>query len=53
LTTEKKGSPLPLRATGIFLGLWMSVLLVLAFFVVPAAFATCTPPETPVPSATP
>jgi hypothetical protein len=36
-----------------FLGLWMAALLVLALFVVPAAFATCIPPEAPLPSATP
>jgi len=52
-TKDTEGSPLPLRATGMFLGLWMAALLVLAFFVVPMAFATCMPPEAPLPSATP
>jgi len=50
---DKEEPPLPPRATGMFLGLWMASLLVLAFFVVPAAFATCIPPEAPAPSATP
>ena len=39
---EKPGSPLPLRATGIFFAIWITGLLVLAFVVVPALFATCT-----------
>ena len=38
---EKPGSPLPLRATGIFFAIWITGLLVLAFVVVPAIFATC------------
>jgi hypothetical protein len=48
---SKTGSPLPLRATGIFFGLWITGLLVLAFVVVPALFATCTgaPPNAPGP----
>ena len=36
------GSPLPLRATGIFFSIWITGLVVLAFVVVPAIFATCT-----------
>ena len=50
---EKEGSPLPLRATGIFLGLWMAVLITIAFFVVPAIFSSCLPTGNPVPSASP
>ena len=38
---DKPGSPLPLRATGIILGVWVTGLVVLAFVVVPAIFATC------------
>jgi hypothetical protein len=38
-----QGQPLPLRATGIVLGLWVGGLVVLAFVVVPALFATCGP----------
>jgi len=48
------GEPaLPLRATGIFLGLWITALLVLAFFVVPLLFSTCSPGDVPLPSPTP
>ena len=50
---EEGGSPLPLRATGIFLGLWMAVLITIAFFVVPAVFSSCQPTGNPVPSASP
>jgi hypothetical protein len=51
---QDKGEPtLPLRATGIFLGLWITALLVLAFFVVPLIFSSCLPPDVPVPSPTP
>ncbi len=50
---EREKAPLPLRATGMFLGLWMGVLLTLAFFVVPAVFSTCYPTGNPVPSASP
>ena len=35
--------PLPLRATSIVLGLWVGGLVVLAFVIVPALFATCGP----------
>ena len=38
-----RGSPLPLRATTMVLGFWMAMLLILAFVVVPAIFATCGP----------
>jgi hypothetical protein len=34
---------LPLRATTMVLGFWMAMLLILAFVVVPAIFATCGP----------
>jgi hypothetical protein len=50
---DQEGSPLPLRATGIFLGLWMTVLITIAFVVVPAAFSSCQPTGNPVPSASP
>ncbi len=35
--------PLPLRATSIVLGLWVVGLVLLAFVIVPALFATCGP----------
>ncbi|MEX2047221.1 MAG: hypothetical protein WEE03_08645 [Chloroflexota bacterium] len=38
-------SPLPPVATGIALGMWMALMLVLAFVVVPALFGMCAPPE--------
>jgi hypothetical protein len=50
---EREKPVLPVRATGMFLGLWMAVLLTLAFFVVPALFASCFPPAQPPPSASP
>jgi hypothetical protein len=50
---EKEGSPLPPRATGIFLGLWIAALLVLAFVVVPNLFASCMPSDMPLPTPTP
>lgn len=37
-------SPLPPKATGIVLGLWMAVMLALAFLVIPALFGSCAPP---------
>jgi hypothetical protein len=40
---DDQGQPLPLRATGIVLGLWVSGLVILAFVIVPALFATCGP----------
>ena len=43
---DKRGSPLPLRATGIVLAVWITGLVILAFVVVPALFATCAPPGT-------
>lgn len=36
------GPPLPPLATGIALGIWAAVLLLLAFVVVPLLFATCS-----------
>jgi len=39
----EKGSPLPLRATGIVLSAWVVGMVVLAFVVVPLLFATCFP----------
>ena len=50
---DEGGSPLPLRATGILLGLWMAVLITIAFFVVPAVFSSCQPTGNPAPSASP
>ncbi|MEA2661275.1 MAG: hypothetical protein QOH08_847 [Chloroflexota bacterium] len=38
---ETDRQPLPLRATGIVLAAWVIGLVVLAFVVVPALFATC------------
>src|SRR5204862_3863744 len=35
--------PLPPRATGIFLGVWVAALLFIAFVVVPQLFAVCGP----------
>lgn len=43
LSKDKEEPPLPPRATAVFLGLWMAVLLLIAFFVVPALFASCVP----------
>ena len=43
---EREGPQLPLRATGIFLGLWMAVFIALALFVVPQLFAMCAPAPT-------
>ena len=38
-----RGSPLPLRATGIVLSAWVIGMVVLALVVVPLLFATCFP----------
>jgi hypothetical protein len=38
-----RDSPLPLRATTIVLGFWISGLVILAFVVVPMLFALCGP----------
>ena len=48
---HKERSPLPPVATGIALGLWIALMLVLAFVVVPALFGMFAPaPEaTPLP----
>ena len=43
VSDPEKGSPLPLRATGIVLSLWIVGLVFLAFFLVPLIFATCFP----------
>ena len=43
---EEKRQPLPLRATAIVLSVWIVGLVVLAFIVVPALFATCVPAAT-------
>ncbi len=45
---DKEGrSPLPPVATGIALGLWIALMLVLAFVVVPALFGMCSVPGVP------
>ena len=46
LDDEKERSPLPPVATGIVFGLWIALMLILAFIVVPALFAMCAPPPT-------
>ena len=48
---KKERSPLPPVATGIALGLWIALMLVLAFVVVPALFGMFLPlpQETPPP----
>jgi len=38
---DKEASPLPPLATGIALGLWIALMLFLAFVVVPTIFASC------------
>ena len=43
----EKRQPLPLRATAIVLSVWVVGLVVLAFIVVPALFATCGVPISP------
>ena len=37
-----RDGPLPIRATGIVLGLWIAGMLLVALFVVPALFSLCT-----------
>ena len=44
---SREEPPLPPRATGIFLGLWMAALLLLAFVIVPQIFAVCAPVAPP------
>jgi hypothetical protein len=41
--------PIPPVATGIALGLWIAVMLILAFVVVPILFGTCAAPSAPAP----
>lgn len=43
LADEKEASPLPPVATGIALGIWIALMLVLAFVVVPALFGMFAP----------
>jgi hypothetical protein len=45
LAGDKERSPLPPVATGIALGIWIALMLVLAFVVVPALFGMCTLPQ--------
>lgn len=40
---SKEEPPLPPRATAVFLGVWVAVLLLVAFFVVPVLFGSCVP----------
>jgi hypothetical protein len=47
VTKDREEPPLPPRATGMFLGLWVVVLLLLAFVVVPQLFAFCGPAGPP------
>jgi len=47
LDDDKEASPLPPVATGIALGLWVALMLVLAFVVVPALFGMCSFPDVP------
>jgi hypothetical protein len=47
LADDKEASPLPPVATGIALGLWIAVMLVIAFIVVPALFGLCSVPDVP------
>lgn len=48
LTGDRRGDGerpfIPIRATAIVLSAWVTVLLVLAFGVVPLLFATCSAP---------
>ena len=43
----EKGPPLPLRATGIVLTIWVVGLIFIALVVVPLIFATCFPATPP------
>lgn len=44
MTSPKDGGgPLPPVATGVALGLWIALMLVLAFVIVPTLFASCQP----------
>jgi hypothetical protein len=43
---ERREQPLPLRATAIVLSVWVVGLVLIAFVVLPALFATCAPPVT-------
>lgn len=43
---SREEPPLPPRLTGVILGVWMTVLLILALVVVPTVFAVCAPPGT-------
>jgi hypothetical protein len=49
LAKEKEPSPLPPVATGIALGLWIALMLVLAFVVVPLLFSMCGTPSASAP----
>lgn len=39
--SDDEGPPLPPAATGMALGLWIALMLFLAFVVVPTLFSTC------------
>jgi hypothetical protein len=47
LAGDRQRSPLPPVATGIALGLWIALMLVLAFVVVPLLFGMCSVPDVP------
>jgi hypothetical protein len=46
-TVKKEEPSLPPRETGVFLGIWMAVFIVLAFAVVPWLFTVCAPAASP------
>jgi len=46
---DRERSPLPPVATGIALGLWIALMLVLAFVVVPLLFGMCSVQDVPAP----
>jgi hypothetical protein len=45
LAEDGERSPISPVATGIVLGVWIALMLVLAFVVVPLIFGTCTPAQ--------
>lgn len=44
MSEKRPEPPLPPLATGIALGVWVAVMLLLGFVVVPTAFAACQRP---------
>ncbi|HEV8230548.1 MAG TPA: hypothetical protein VGQ86_11360 [Candidatus Limnocylindria bacterium] len=43
---ERGRSPISPVATGIALGLWVALMLIIAFVIVPTLFSLCAPPGT-------